>query len=246
MHSNYFTFQEKLGVGEQMKETAQEENDLQKVIEQFAKEMKKEKSFTKSQIKILNAAMDLFSQKGYEKSSTLDIAKEAGVAEVTIFRNFKSKNNLLYQIIAPLIIQVASPTILRDIKKQFKDVENKSEYILTSIFKDRLGLIEKNEKAIQLLLREALSHEEILHSVIKNITVPAKKETLDFVKSKKETGEFRDVNEHAVTDLLFYSLLGYVISHHIFKIDTFTDDQDIMVETLVDLLLNGLKNQNCN
>jgi len=225
-----------------MKEKALEENDLQKVIEQLAEEMKKEKVFTKSQIKILNAAMDLFSQKGYEKSSTLDIAKEAGVAEVTIFRNFKSKNNLLYQIIAPLIIQVASPTILKDVKKQFKDVDNKSEDILTSIFKDRLGLINKNEKAIQVLLREVLNHDEILHSIIKNITVPAKQEALDFVKSKKETCEFRDVNEHAAVDLLFYSLLGYVISHRIFKIDTFTDDQDVLVETLIDLLMNGLKN----
>ena len=225
-----------------MQEKALEEDDLPKMIEQFAEKMKKEKAFTKSQMKILNAAMDLFLQKGYEKISTLDIAKEAGVAEVTIFRNFKSKNNLLYQIITPLIIQVASSTILKDVKKQFKDVDNKSEDILTSIFKDRLGLINKNEKAIQLLLREALNHEEILHSILKNITVPAKQEALDFVKNKKEAGEIRDVNEHAVVDLLFYSLLGYVISHRIFKIDTFTDDQDVLVETLVDLLMNGLNN----
>lgn len=224
-----------------MKGEIEEENGLQRVIVQFAEEMKKEKSFTKSQMKILNAAMDLFSQKGYEKSSTLDIAKEAGVAEVTIFRNFKSKNNLLYQIIAPLIIQIASPVILKDVKKQFKEVESESEHILTSIFKDRLGLIEKNEKAIQVLLREALSHEEILNSIIKNITVPAKKETFDFVKNKKESGEFRDVNEKAVVDLLFYTMFGYVVSHHIFKINTFTEEQDEMIETLVDLLLNGLK-----
>ncbi|WP_141434223.1 TetR/AcrR family transcriptional regulator [Bacillus sp. 03113] len=226
-----------------MKDIFEEENGLQKTIKQLTEEMKKEKNLTKSQMKILEAALNLFSQKGYENSSTLDIARESGVAEVTIFRNFKSKNNLLYQIVAPLIIKITSPVILKDVKKQFKDFDSDSENILTSVFKDRLDLIEKNQKAIQILLREALNHEEILNSIIKNITVPAKKDAFEFVKNKKVNGEFREVNEQAVVDLLFYTMFGYVVSHYVFKIDTFTEKQDEMIETIVDLLLNGIKKQ---
>jgi AcrR family transcriptional regulator len=41
--------------------------------------------------RILEAALDLFSEKGLEATTTLKIAKKAGVNEVTLFRHFKSK-----------------------------------------------------------------------------------------------------------------------------------------------------------
>jgi AcrR family transcriptional regulator len=45
--------------------------------------------------RIIRAAMDLFAQYGYSRSSTRQIAKAAGVNEVTLFRHFGSKKNLL-------------------------------------------------------------------------------------------------------------------------------------------------------
>jgi len=44
--------------------------------------------------KILNASSVLFSQKGYSSVTTKEIAKEAGVSEMTLFRHFESKHNL--------------------------------------------------------------------------------------------------------------------------------------------------------
>jgi AcrR family transcriptional regulator len=41
--------------------------------------------------RILEAALDLFSEKGLEATTTIKIAKKAGVNEVTLFRHFKSK-----------------------------------------------------------------------------------------------------------------------------------------------------------
>lgn len=41
--------------------------------------------------KILEAALDLFSEKGYHASTTRKIASKAGVNEVTLFRHFKTK-----------------------------------------------------------------------------------------------------------------------------------------------------------
>ncbi|WP_332696325.1 TetR/AcrR family transcriptional regulator [Halalkalibacter lacteus] len=219
----------------------EEERSLQQTIDNLTEELEREKKVNKSQQKILEAAINLFSQRGYENSSTSDIAKEAGVAEVTLFRNFKSKHNLLYQILSPLFIKITSPVILKDVKKHFNDPEIDSEEVLTGVFKDRLEFIEKNQKVVQVLIREALNREEILHSIVKNITIPAKKEAYDFVHNKKENGEFRDVNEQAVVDLLFYTMFGYVLSHHVFQIDTFSNEQDEVIETMVDLLLNGIK-----
>lgn len=49
--------------------------------------------------KILKAATMLFSEYGYNGVSTKKIAEVAGVNEVTIFRNFENKSNLLQAVI---------------------------------------------------------------------------------------------------------------------------------------------------
>lgn len=47
-----------------------------------------------SEDKILYASIVLFSQKGYNAVTTKEIAKEAGVSEMTLFRHFDNKHNL--------------------------------------------------------------------------------------------------------------------------------------------------------
>jgi AcrR family transcriptional regulator len=49
--------------------------------------------------KILLAATKLFSESGYSGVSTRKIAEQAGVNEITLFRYFKSKSNLLQSVI---------------------------------------------------------------------------------------------------------------------------------------------------
>ncbi|WP_062049038.1 TetR/AcrR family transcriptional regulator [Bacillus sp. JCM 19034] len=49
--------------------------------------------------KIMDAAIELFSKNGYDGVTTEEIAVEAGYSEKTLFRHFKSKQNLLEQAI---------------------------------------------------------------------------------------------------------------------------------------------------
>lgn len=53
--------------------------------------------------KIIKAAAKLFSSKGYEQTSTKEIATEAGVSEMTIFRHFKTKDNLMDELFEKLV-----------------------------------------------------------------------------------------------------------------------------------------------
>jgi len=45
--------------------------------------------------KIINATFNILQKEGIQKATTKKIAAEAGVIEVTIFRNFKNKKNLI-------------------------------------------------------------------------------------------------------------------------------------------------------
>ena len=47
---------------------------------------------------ILQAAMMLFAQKGFAATTTRQIAQQAGVNEVTLFRHFHSKTDLFRRI----------------------------------------------------------------------------------------------------------------------------------------------------
>lgn len=84
--------------------------------------------------RILETAIGLFSTKGYLGSSTREIARQAGVAEVTIFRHFNSKEQLLEEVInhfsfipafkgiLPKVIEMPYEEALHEIATLFFDV----------------------------------------------------------------------------------------------------------------------------
>jgi len=54
---------------------------------------------TEKQEKIMQAALELFAQEGYNATSTSRVAKHAGVSEGLIFRHFENKEGLLQAIL---------------------------------------------------------------------------------------------------------------------------------------------------
>ena len=49
--------------------------------------------------RLLEAATRVFARSGLEGATTREIAREAGVNEVTLFRHFQSKENLLSAVL---------------------------------------------------------------------------------------------------------------------------------------------------
>ena len=67
--------------------------------------------------RILGASLKIFSHKGFLRATTKEIAKRAGVAEVTIFRLFFSKDRLVQEVIRHYtflpILQEILPDLIR-------------------------------------------------------------------------------------------------------------------------------------
>ena len=53
------------------------------------------KEFSNTDLKIIKATFSILQSEGFTKATTKKIASEAGVNEVTIFRNFQNKANLV-------------------------------------------------------------------------------------------------------------------------------------------------------
>ncbi len=66
--------------------------------------------------KIMNVALKLFSEQGYYSTTTSQIANEAGVNEVTIFRHFKTKENLFQETTQNYVAEIHVDEIVKKIK----------------------------------------------------------------------------------------------------------------------------------
>lgn len=91
--------------------------------------------------KILNAAIVLFSQKGYSAVTTKEIAKEAGLSEMTLFRHFESKQNLFEKAFDKFVF---SPKFIALFESLEWDLERDLNKICSS-YQDTLS---KNQKII--------------------------------------------------------------------------------------------------
>jgi AcrR family transcriptional regulator len=66
--------------------------------------------------KILESGLKLFSEKGYLGATTKEIAKKAGVAELTLFRHFTSKEKLFEEMINTYSFLPALKELLPELK----------------------------------------------------------------------------------------------------------------------------------
>ena len=75
--------------------------------------------------KILEAAIDVFSERGFSGATTSEIAKRAGIAEGTIFRYFKTKKDILRGILIQMLNMAGEPIIIEGVRKILLNAENK-------------------------------------------------------------------------------------------------------------------------
>lgn len=103
---------------------------------------------------ILESAINVFVENGYNGSTTAEIAKAANIAEVTLFRHFPSKKDIFIASIEPIVVNTLKESITAS--KDLNALE-KLEYIFT----ERLMLISKNREVMKLLIMESQINKEL-------------------------------------------------------------------------------------
>jgi AcrR family transcriptional regulator len=98
--------------------------------------------------RILNATMALVSQRGYLGATTREIAREAGVTELTLFRHFGSKERLFEQCIG-------KGTFLPALKELLPDLERMSyEQALRTIGRKFLLSVKERKQMVMIMQSE--------------------------------------------------------------------------------------------
>lgn len=205
-----------------------------------------EEELTTRQWQIIEAAIKVFSEKGFEGSRTIDIAKEAKIAEGTIFRYFKTKKSLLIGLLIPLISKFLRPLVILSVEKVMKNDKKKPiDKVLEVILLDRLSLIKKNKGLIKTVAVESQYHPELLEPIRRDIAPRLIEVINDFVKCNIAAGNFKDLEPTFISRSLVSLLMGYIILKG-FAPDIFTlGDDEEEIKNIVNLFLNGVRtNQN--
>lgn len=112
--------------------------------------------------KTLEAAIILFGKKGYNGTSTLEIAKAAGVSQATVFKYFRTKEDLLISIIAPIL-----PRLFSNFLDRVKNINTITvEEIIHYIVRDRFRFMKENKDIIKIIFSEILTNEQLKQKII--------------------------------------------------------------------------------
>lgn len=130
--------------------------------------------------KTLLAAIELFSQQGYNGTSTAQIAEKAGISQATIFKYFKTKSDLLADIMQPMI-----PELKKDFLPRLKK-HHQLEEAIHFIVQDRFHFLAQNADLIKILIQEALVSEDLRQKLLTALQTSIAKDFHDYWQILKQ------------------------------------------------------------
>lgn len=204
--------------------------------------LKDEDNVTEKQKKIIAAAIEAFSEKGFAATSTSEIAKKAGVAEGTIFRHYKTKKDLLLKLLSPMVSKLIAPIVLKDFNKVLDAEHHSFEEFLRAVVKNRMEFLQKNDALFKILIQEIPFHQDLREIFIDQIASKVFKRLNEIMDFYKEKGEVLDIPSMSAVRLAITSIFGYFIARHLILPDIHWDDE-AEIERTIQFILAGLAPQ---
>jgi len=185
---------------------------------------------------ILDAAVRVFAEKGFQRATTHEIAREAGVSEGTIYYYFDSKDALMLGVTARLASAVTPELFLAE------PVDDVREHYAV-LFRRRQEFARENKDMLHALLCELLANRELRDRYRDDVAEPFLSQLEEQVKARIDQEQFRDVDARLAARLiaaLFVGLLGlYILGDSILKSEW--DDPDrTLSDVVTSFLLEGV------
>lgn len=179
--------------------------------------------------KILETSTELFSKKGFDSTSIDEIAREAGINKALIYYYFKSKEDILDQIVHSLldkatsiamdfvhlnIIQLIKEGRL-DIKRdrlQFKDEQAVNQFIRNShlYYQRLLDFVLEYKSIFRILMLESLKHGKHHKSIFQVLDLTKDDETNPIFKTIAEADRDFSYSEEMVLFRFFFTTVPLI------------------------------------
>ncbi|WP_419888045.1 TetR/AcrR family transcriptional regulator [Neobacillus niacini] len=186
--------------------------------------------------RLLYAAINLISEKGYKAVSTKEIAKEASVSEMTLFRHFGTKQGMLEAAIDRFYYSTSMKELFE------KNIVWDLEADLLMLSESYLRLMQKNKKVIHIAFKEGNSIEGLFNQINKHPR-QLKELLINYFLEMKQQGKVRFVgNFESLAMAYLYMVYGEFVSRNFVEGHEITSiDENEFINTTVQLFVSALK-----
>lgn len=184
--------------------------------------------------KILQAGLKLFSERGYLGATTKEIAAQAGIAEVTLFRYFPSKEKLFEEVINTYSFLPRLKELITEISER----DYRESLIL--IAKRFLEVLNTRRDLIRIMHSEMQRYPDKIKKIHENLV----EETLKTLSSYFEGLQNQGILKRFVPLYGARAFLGmffsYFYAQQIKGLKTFQEqDEEKTITTYVDIFVSG-------
>lgn len=207
-------------------------------------EYQQQDKMTAKQKKIMQAAIEIFSEKGYAASSTQEIAQRAGVAEGTIFRHFRTKKDLLLSIVTPMVLNMIGPLMLREFANIIKAPYDSIESFLRAVIRNRLEFVRNNLPMVKIFIQEIPFHEELRDSFKEIAKNHVMTHFVKVVEHYQQQGEIIEIPLKSIIRFIVSNIIG-LISSMLFFLPELDWDEELEIERTIEMILHGITSREC-
>lgn len=196
-------------------------------------------SATDRRQQILEVASGLFARKGFQGTTTREIAEEAGVNEALLFRHFPSKENLYWTLIEELCnARGKRQRVKKILENGGTDLE-----VFEAVAREFLARTERDRKLTRLLWFTALENHELSARFFNTFVAHYYEELAGHIRERIRQGAFRNTDPV----LAARGFLGMVVYHfliqELFRGEQYQDfDPRRVAETLSRIWVAGMQN----
>lgn len=185
--------------------------------------------------RILSAALTLFSEKGYVGATTREIAMEAGIAELTLFRHFPKKELIMEELLRTR----SSLTSLQDVMPQVRKLPLKPALItIANVF---LASLRDQKDLNRIFLAEYARYPEQVKAMHCAFTTDLFNTLASFFRELQAQNVLREMDALAAAQTFFGIFYAYFISHDLIgfiELPERTEEQNI--SQYLDVYIHGI------
>jgi AcrR family transcriptional regulator len=184
--------------------------------------------------RILDAAERTFSLEGIQGATTRQIAREAGVNEVTLFRHFKSKEQLLGAVLERgLVSEIALMNEHSSWKENLR--ESMANYAC-----HYYSHLERKQGFARAFIAEGQLLPKSMKSMIANVVLPVRERLIGILTDAQKAGVVReDVNVECALDAFKNTLYAGMLRQGTYLPRNYSTGA--YVDTVVDIFVRGIE-----
>ncbi|MGQ4649586.1 TetR family transcriptional regulator [Lyngbya aestuarii] len=191
-------------------------------------------SETETKRRILKAAQGLFARRGYDGTTTRDLASKAGVAEGTLFRHFENKKAILIEVATQGWVE-----ILTDLLTELSEMG--SYKAVAQVMQRRLMRMRENSDMMRVCFMEVQFHPDLRERIQSEVIMKMTDVAEAFFETAMERGIYRRMNPKIVAKVFLgmFAVAGFS-DKTIMEPDSSPQAMQEMAEGIADIFLQGV------